>query len=535
MITAKKYRPGDKEALRNWEEFVSAIEKETVVNENLSFSEREEKRKKLESDPIAWMFEMFPNYAKYEFAGFQKKAIKRILNNPDWYEVLSWSRELSKSTITMMCILNLVLTGKKKNIILCSDSNDNAVRLLSPYRANLQANQRIKFYYGEQEGFKWRDDEFYTRKGAAFRALGAGQSPRGSKNENVRPDAIILDDFDTDEDVRNPATIDKKWNWWEQALYFTRSISEAMLVIWNGNIIAEDCCIKRAGEKAKELSLLPKKVGNLDVINLRMVNINKPDPVNDYKYGKSVWPEKNTEEQIDLVQAQVSEASVQKECYNNPVTEGKTFPEMRYGAVPQLRRFKFLICYGDPAPSNSTNGKGSYKSLWLIGMANGVYYIITGFLDRVTNSDFVEWYYAIKEYVGDHTPIYNFIENNTLQNPFYEQVFIPLFFNAAKAHKGIMIGITPDDRKKPDKFSRIEAGLQPKNKLGTLILNEKEKENPHMKRLEKQFKSVNPKLTSPADGPDSIEGGVWKIDEKISEMADDSWKTWGAPKNKYRM
>ena len=535
MITVKKYRPGDKDALRQWNEFVAAIEKETVVHENLTFSEREAKRKKLEDNPFDWMFEMFPNYAKAEFAEFQKKAIRRILNNMDWYEVLSWSRELSKSTITMMCVLNLVLTGKKKNIILVSDSNDNAVRLLSPYRANLQANQRIKFYYGDQEGFKWRDDEFYTRKGAAFRALGAGQSPRGSKNEDIRPDVIILDDFDTDEDCRNPNIIDKKWNWFEQALYFTRSISEPLLVIWCGNIIAEDCCITRAGEKARELSKLPRKLGNWDIINLRMVKIEKPDPVNDFKYGKSVWPQKNSEEQIDLVQVQVSDSSVQKECYNNPATTGKIFPEMRYGQVPPLHKFRFLISYGDPGTSNKTEVKNSFKSNWLIGIHDDKYYVITGFLERATNATFVEWYYALKTYVKGKTVIYNYIENNSFQDPFYEQVFVPLFMAAAKDNNGVMIGITPDTRKKPDKFSRIEGKLEPLNRFGRLILNEKEKENPHMKRLEKQFKGVNPQLSLPVDGPDSIEGGTWIIDEKNAEMTEDSWKSWGAPKNKHRM
>ena len=35
--------------------------------------------------------------------------------------------------------------------ILTSNSKDNAVRLLDPYRANLEANGRIMAYYGKQE------------------------------------------------------------------------------------------------------------------------------------------------------------------------------------------------------------------------------------------------------------------------------------------------------------------------------------------------------------------------------------------------
>ncbi|MBQ1988628.1 MAG: hypothetical protein II234_01830, partial [Clostridia bacterium] len=40
----------------------------------------------------------------------------------------------------------------------------------------------------------------------------------------VRPDVIYLDDFDTDKDCRNAEVLKKKWEWFERALYPTRSI-----------------------------------------------------------------------------------------------------------------------------------------------------------------------------------------------------------------------------------------------------------------------------------------------------------------------
>ncbi len=534
-MSTKRLKPEDKHALIDWEGFIKSIEQETTADYNLTEAEKVKKRVSLEADPEAWIKEMFPNYATSPFSEFQKKLIKRIISNPNWYEVLSWARCLAKSTIVMMVMLYLVLTGKKKNIMLISDSKDNAIRLLSPYRANLEANQRIKYFYGSQVGFKWKEEEFYTKKGAAFRALGAGMSPRGSRNESIRPDAILMDDFDTDEECLNPDIINKKWNWFEQALFFTRDTSEPLLTLWAGNIIAEDCCITRAGEKARELSKLPKKLGNWDIINLRMVDIKHPDPINDFKNGTSVWPEKNSEEVIDLVLSQVSEAAAQKECFNNPYTAGKVFPEMKFGKVPPLSAFPFLVAYGDPAPSNSTNPKGSYKALWLVGIYDGVYYVITGYLDKVVNSTFVEWYYSIKDHIGDKSQAYNVIENNKLQDPFYQQVFIPLFINASKDHKGIIIGITPDTRMKPDKFSRIEGNLEPINRLNRLVLNEAEKENPHMKRLVKQFKDVTPKLPAAADGPDCIEGAKWIIDAKLASLEPGSIRTFPRSRNSKRI
>ena len=56
---------------------------------------------------------------------------------------------------------------------------------------------------------------------------------------------------------------------------------------------------------------------------------------------------------------------------------------------------------------------------------------------------------------GERTQQRNYIENNKLQDPFYQQVFVPLFLAKGK-EKGHYISISPDGRDKPDKFVRIE-------------------------------------------------------------------------------
>lgn len=488
----------DKRAAGYWDDYRKNLKASTTVDKSLSFAERERRRKELEANPAEWMREMFPNYCSAPFAKFQLKAINRIVANPEHYEVLSWSRELAKSTIVMMTMMYLTLTGKKKNVILVSNSYDNANRLLEPYRINLDSNQRIDYYYGMQRNpGSWNEGDFTTKKGVSFRALGAGQSPRGTRNEAARPDAILIDDIDTDQDCLNPEIITKRWEWVEQALIPTRSISNPLLLIFAGNIIAKDCCITRAGAKAD----------NWDVINIRD------------KSGKSTWPEKNSEEQIDRVLSTISTKSAQQEYFNNPIAEGTTFKELRYGPVPNLAKFSMLVAYGDPAPSNKTSKKGlkPNKGLWLCGIHEGILYVISGFLDSVTNADYVSWYYLLKEFSREKTQVYNYIENNSLQDPFYEQVFIPLFSQAAK-ERGVLIPITPDDRKKPDKFSRIEGNLEPLNRAGRLVLNEKERDNPHMQRLEEQFKLVQPGLPAPADGPDCVEGAFFILNSKLAAL-----------------
>ena len=507
---AKRLKLVDRDALKDWEEFRKGLINAASVDDTETIPEKRARIAKLEKDNEAWFAYYFPTYYKSAPAPFHIKATNRIFKNKRWYEVRAWSRELAKTARTMMEVLKLALLGEVKNILYISNSYDNAERLLMPLMISLESNPRIINDYGvQQRPGSWESGEFVTVGGCSFRALGAGQSPRGTRNEAARPDVIVFDDIDTDQDTRNPDIIKKRWEWIEQAVIPTVSISGNYRIIFNGNIIAKDCCITRAIEMAD----------HAEIINIRDKN------------GKSSW-DKNSEEDVDAILGTVSTASAQKEYFNNPLSVGDTFVEMKWGKVPPLRAFRFLVAYGDPAPSNSTNKKGSYKSIWLIGYLDSVFYVIYGYLDHVTNAEFVDWFYGIRDFVGDRTQVYNYVENNTLQNPFYEQVFIPLF--AEKAKESGFIGIIPDPRKKPDKFSRIEGNLEPLNRLGFLVLNEKEKENPHFKRLEEQFLLVNPKLAAPADGPDGVEGGVFIVKEKVATLTAGSYSIGVRPGNSKR-
>lgn len=486
----------DKQAAKDWDIFFINYMAEVSVDKNETEAEKKTRIKRLESNFEDWKKYYFPKYCYAPAAPFHIKASKRVLDNPEWVDSRVWARELAKDVVTMMETIYQAETKQKENIILISNSWDKAADLLEPYRIELETNERLINDYGVQQlPGSWAYGDFITAQGISFLAIGAGQSPRGSRKEEVRPDKVIISDIDTDEDVRNPDIIQKRFEWYEKAVYPMRSVSKPYQVIWLGNLIANDCCVARAMETADYV----------DIQNL------------EDEEGNSTWPGKNSIENIERIKSKISTAAYQAEYMNNPLTEGTVFKEMTFGKVPPLSKFKFVVNYGDPSPSNSKNKKSSLKALFTIGFCESKYYVIRGFLDHATNAEFINWYYTLNEFIGDKTQVYNYVENNSMQDPFYDQVIIPLLNEAAKTRR--FLGITPDTRKKTDKFSRIEGNLEPLNRLGKLILNEAEKENPHMKRLVEQFLLINPQLKAPADGPDDIEGGIWIINEKITQLA----------------
>lgn len=486
----------ERDALKGWEKFQASLQTDVLL-EHKNDTEKARFLTRLEKNPIEWILYFFPDYAKSPFAPFQIRAINRCIKQDEWYEVLSWARSLAKSTIVMFIVLFLVLTGRKRNIMMISATEEAAKRLLAPYRDELEKNPRIRAYYGNQTGMnKWTEGEFITNSDIAFRAIGFGNAPRGSRNKSYRPDVLLIDDYDTDEACRNADRVEAMWSFWEKAVYGTRDPAVALLVIFCGNIIAKDCCVVRAGKIAR----------HWDIVNIRD------------KDGNSTWPQKNSEEAIDETLSKISASAQQTEYYNNPVSEGEVFKELRWGKVPPLSRFKFVVAYGDPAPGENKSKKSSTKAVWLVGELEGTYYVFKGFLNRGLNAEFIDWYFLLNDYVRGKTTVYNYIENNSLQDPFFRQVFRPLLQEKCREHD-TRVSIFPDEEKKTDKATRIEANLEPINREGKLIFNIAEKDNPDMQRLADQFLLFTLSLKFPADGPDCVEGAKRIIDHKIQRMA----------------
>ena len=65
-----------------------------------------------------------------------------------------------------------------------------------------------------------------------------------------------------------------------------------------------------------------------------------------------------------------------------------------------------------------------------------------------------------------------------------------------------------------------ESALEPINRNGKLIFNEKLKGNPHMVNMEAQFLALSPTSRAHDDGPDAVEGAKYILDSKT--MSDPS-------------
>ena len=430
-------------------------------------------------------------------ATFHISAARFILDNPQLLAVFMWPRGHAKSTHMGVFIPMWLKIQKEctiRSLVLAGKSEDSAIRLLSDLQAELQYNRLYEHDFGRQyKAGAWSEGEFTTQDGVSFHAIGRGQSPRGLRDRQNRPDYIICDDLDDDELSRNPARVDTATEWTREALMGTFG-AEGGRFIMVGNLISK-CSI---------LANIMETPG----VHVSRVN------VYDSK-GNPAWPEYWTRERIEAKRRTVGYRAFEKEYMNNPITLGAVFrqEDIVFGKMlSRLSQYVQLICYTDP--SWKATKQNDYKATMLVGKApTGEFHLLKAYADQTSVTNMIEWHYAIARWVDGRVPVYYYMEDNMLQELMLEE------FRKHGAAKGDIIPIRGDSRKKPDKFARIEA-MQPLFEQHLVIFNQDGRESPGMQVLVEQLLATEKGSRMHDDAPDALEGAIWMLNRRWGRNAD---------------
>ncbi len=94
-----------------------------------------------------------------------------------------------------------------------------AVRgLPGQHPGGFEENTAILEDFGPLAGSVWRSNVLVTKTNIKIEAIGSGKKIRGRKHRNWRPDLIILDDVENDENVRTPEQRKKLKDWFDKAV-----------------------------------------------------------------------------------------------------------------------------------------------------------------------------------------------------------------------------------------------------------------------------------------------------------------------------
>lgn len=119
----------------------------------------------------------------------------------------------AKSTwFSYIYILHQILFNQRKFIILISDTVEQAEKQLGEIVEQLETNEKIIRDFGNIAGFipdsvkekkKWTVKDIITLTGVRVTAAGWKTKLRGVKHKGLRPDLIVVDDLENDENVES--------------------------------------------------------------------------------------------------------------------------------------------------------------------------------------------------------------------------------------------------------------------------------------------------------------------------------------------
>lgn len=153
---------------------------------------------------------------RYPLTATDTKAISRL---PGVRRAVAAPRGHAKSTnLTFKGTMHSTLYGYKHYPIIISDSSEQAEGFLDNIRVEFEENTAILEDFGPLAGSVWRSNVLVTKTNIKIEAIGSGKKIRGRKHRNWRPDLIILDDVENDENVRTPEQRKKLKDWFDKAV-----------------------------------------------------------------------------------------------------------------------------------------------------------------------------------------------------------------------------------------------------------------------------------------------------------------------------
>ncbi|MGL4518442.1 MAG: hypothetical protein ACRCUJ_01720 [Phocaeicola sp.] len=433
-------------------------------------------------------------------AFFHNAAAKKVRDTPNLKGVFMWPRGHAKSTHFDVFIPLWLMFQPQRLInvmVVVGKSEDSAKCLLGDIQSELEYNQRIIADFGEQKNVgNWQDGEFVTQSEVAFFARGRGQSPRGLRYKENRPDYIVIDDLDDDELCRNEARVNQLTDWVKEALFGALDAGRGRFIMV-GNLISKNSVLQRISRTA-------------GVHLSKIVAIDKD--------GEPIWKEKWTREEAAEAAEFMGYRAWQKEMMHNPIMEGAVFKAawIKYKKMLPLHQYESIVLYIDPSWKGT--GKADYKAckVWarpkkgIKGTSPGERHHLRAFVRQCSFSEMVRWVYDYYESLPENVVCNIYMEANFMQDTILDE------FTQEGNLRGYQLPLIPDTRKKPEKFARVEA-ISPLWERGFIYYNEEQKDDPDMVVGIEQTLAFEKGMRGHDDGPDADEGALWKLQKQVRE------------------
>ena len=255
---------------------------------------------------------IMPHHLKTgEIPDFHKKIYALLQKNKRLNAIVA-PRKFSKTTIITIYAIHEILYGHVKHLLYISETCDMAKEQVAVIKHELMTNKRIQLFWGNlsQKPIDVREEldyDYYDQvekiritqdllecnipiisakgikyQGILVRARGTGQQIRGRKRGTQRPDLIIADDLESENNLRTPESRLFTKKWWGDACRL--SLADEGRAIMIANYTHEDCLIKNIAE-----SRLLKGNPAYEAMMFRAVKNYDDNKTFDWKDAEPLW------------------------------------------------------------------------------------------------------------------------------------------------------------------------------------------------------------------------------------------------------
>ncbi len=214
-------------------------------------------RRKSVADTVSGFGYFVANYFPHYIRSIDKSSLHHylydtlplVLANPNsCLEAIAAPRGEGKSVlVSQLFVLYCLVSEQKKYIVIVMDSIDQAYPMLEAIKAELEVNPRLKIDFPDATGIGrvWQAGTIVTANNVKVQIAGSGKKLRGLRHGAYRPDLVILDDIENDEQVRNPAQRDKLHGWLTKTVLPLGAAGEKLDVVYIGTILHYDSVLSR--------------------------------------------------------------------------------------------------------------------------------------------------------------------------------------------------------------------------------------------------------------------------------------------------
>lgn len=476
---------------------------------NLDIKDIQDLRDKMEHNLELFATVVLNEHLYYKTAEHQKDTYRLLQTKTDKPRVIILPRSHSKSTMaTLAYPLWCIAYQKKHFIVIVSETEAQSKFFLEAIKDEIEFNERFHLFYGNLKNKeKWAETEIETINTVKLVAKGTGQKLRGLKWGKYRPDAVILDDIESEGNTETKEQRDKLKRW---ILGSVRPcIDKDGEIIYIGTIVHEDSYLNQI---------------RFDTDHF-VVNDSKYWQVIDDNWEKPLWEERWTVKALrELLTGEFkgNEDVFYQEYFNRPISpQSQIFkPEyLKYYPDDAEIKFEGSTAYLRLPAGQTEEGTETEDGLFrdvpvyvyigvdpALGKAHGDYTAIMDIAITPENNVYVLHYIREKlnptqtiDAIFDRCRIYkDSLFNIKIETTAYQEALVT-FMREESRRKNIfprIVEVKPR-KSKGEKYSDRNTGLEPRFRAGQIHIR------PSMTDLKMEL------ITYPKSAHDDLIDALW--------------------------